>query len=176
MPSNGSTALPIISAWIGFSSPVGGITQAIRRHHLHRRHAPGVGQRAKRSFATERTFQDLARDMPSRIMLLSGNAKTLAGAIQRNFHGGQGSPVEAFRDDHGPLLEVVRSAPVAPRSHVFRALRKNCPRTWAERLTMPACFIASAFTGPGLRARSFAVTASASKSRWAFLSWVIGGP
>src|SRR4051794_5072116 len=162
MPSGASAALPPVG--VGFRGPVGEIAEAICRHGLHRRHTPGLGQCAQRSLATERTFQDLAGDMPARVMLFSGDAETLAGAIQRNFHGSQDSPVEAFRDDHAPLLELVRSAPIAPRSHAFRGLArpgKNRLRKSAACPGMPACVLASARPGPGFHLRA-----------WSGSSWV----
>jgi hypothetical protein len=40
-------------------------------------------------------------------MLFSGDAETFARAIQRDFHCGQGSAVEALGDDHQRLLELI---------------------------------------------------------------------
>ena len=68
----------------------------------------------------QRAFQDPGRDLASRIVLFFCHTKTFARLIQRNFHGNQGFPVKAFCDHHGPLLELIRFAHRANRTHVFR--------------------------------------------------------
>src|SRR5256714_12595527 len=65
--------------------------------------ARGLGQAAKRTIAALRAFDYPACDMPPRIVLLASARENLAGALQGDFHIGQGSRVKAFRYRHSRI-------------------------------------------------------------------------
>jgi hypothetical protein len=63
---------------------------------------PRFSEAAQRSIPALRASQDFAGNVPPRFMLpASLDREDLAGAFEGNFHIGQCSRVEAFRDHHG---------------------------------------------------------------------------